>query len=205
MSLLVDWQIRELVEKGALGIEPFEPRPVRHAPPRDDSAEPYRVVSYGLSSAGYDLRLSDEVFVYDAAYLGEIDVKAFEERALRRLPVQEDQPGRGRYVIFPPGAVGLARAYERLRMPRDLLATCVGKSTYARAGVLVTITPVEPEWEGYLSFQIYNTLPAPVRIYVEEGIAQLLFHRTEALCETSYADKGGKYQAQGKGVTPARV
>lgn len=202
MALLVDWQIRELVERGELVIEPFAPAPVREV--RAESGEAYRVVSFGLSSAGYDLRVADEVYVYDGAFDGALDIKAFDEGALRRLPV-EHAAGRGRYVVFPPRASGLARAYERLRLPRELLATCEGKSTYARAGVLVTITPVEPEWEGYLSFHIHSTVPAPVRIYVEEGIAQLLFHRTDARCEISYADKGGKYQAQDRRVTTSRV
>ncbi len=207
MSLLVDWQIRELVEKGALIIDPFTPHPVRELHPHSSdgaAGEPYHVVSYGLSSAGYDLRISDEIYVYDAGYAREVDVKAFAEKALKRLPVHQE-PGRGRFVVLPPGASGLARAYERLRIPRDILATCAGKSTYARAGLMVTITPIEPEWEGYLSFHLHNTLPLPVRVYVEEGIAQLLFNRTEALCEKSYEDKGGKYQAQGKGITTARV
>ncbi|GAB4458275.1 MAG: dCTP deaminase [Anaerolineae bacterium] len=211
MGLLVDWQIRDLVAAGEMVIEPFTPHPVRELHPESGdgasesgAAAAYRVVSYGLSSAGYDLRVSDEIYVYDADFAREIDVKAFDARALTRLPVHEEA-GRGRFVVFPARATGLARAYERLRIPRDLLVTCTGKSTYARAGLMVTITPIEPEWEGYLSFHLHNTLPLPVRVYVEEGIAQLLFNRTDALCAASYEDKGGKYQAQGKGVTTARV
>ncbi len=153
-------------------------------------------ISFGLSSYGYDMRLSEDFLVFRPEGISVIDPKNLPEEAL--------EPFRGRECQIPPGGFVLGRSLEYFRIPRDILTLCVGKSTYARCGVSVNITPFEPEWEGYATLQIANHTPSPVKIYANEGIAQVIFLRTEKVCDVSYADKKGRYQAQ-KDITPPRM
>ena len=145
-------------------------------------------ISYGLSSFGYDLRVSDEFKIFTNVNSAIIDPKAFDERSF--VSVQAGS------VIVPPNSFALARSVEYFRIPRDVLAICVGKSTYARCGIIVNVTPLEPEWEGFVTLEISNTTPLPARIYAHEGLCQILFFRAEEPCQTSYADRKGKYQGQ---------
>ena len=149
------------------------------------------VISYGLSSYGYDLRVSDEFKIFTNVNSAIIDPKAFDERSF--VSVQAAS------VIIPPNSFALARSIEYFRIPRDVLTICVGKSTYARCGIIVNVTPFEPEWEGFVTLEISNTTPLPARIYANEGLCQILFFQSDEVCETSYADRKGKYQAQ-KGI-----
>jgi len=162
-------------------IEPFEDRQVRQG-----------VVSYGLSSYGYDIRVADEFKVFTNINSTVVDPKNFDERSF--VDVRAD------VCIIPPNSFALAKTVEYFRIPRNVLTVCVGKSTYARCGLIVNVTPFEPEWEGYVTLEISNTTPLPARIYANEGIAQVLFFRGEEEPEVSYKDKGGKYQSQ-VGVT----
>ena len=162
-------------------IEPFEDRQVREG-----------VVSYGLSSYGYDIRVGDEFKVFTNINNTVIDPKNFDPRSF--VDIKAD------VCIVPPNSFALAHTIEYFRIPRDILTICLGKSTYARCGIIVNVTPFEPEWEGTVTLEISNTTPLPAKIYANEGIAQILFLRTEAVCKTSYADKKGKYQDQ-KGLT----
>jgi dCTP deaminase len=158
-------------------IEPFEDRQVRSG-----------VVSYGLSSYGYDIRVADEFKVFTNINSTVIDPKKFDPLSFVdvRAPV----------CIVPPNSFALARTVEYFRIPRDVLTICLGKSTYARCGIIVNVTPFEPEWEGTATLEISNTTPLPAKIYANEGIAQVLFFQSDEPCATSYADKQGKYQAQ---------
>ena len=149
------------------------------------------VISYGLSSYGYDLRVSDEFKIFTNVNSAIIDPKAFDERSF--VSVQAAS------VIIPPNSFALARSIEYFRIPRDVLTICVGKSTYARCGIIVNVTPFEPEWEGFVTLEISNTTPLPARIYANEGLCQILFFQSDEVCETSYKDRKGKYQAQ-KGI-----
>ena len=166
-------------------IEPFEDRQVREG-----------VVSYGLSSYGYDIRVADEFKVFTNINTTVIDPKQFEPRSF--VDIQPD------VCIVPPNSFALARTIEYFRIPRDVLTVCLGKSTYARCGIIVNVTPFEPEWEGYVTLEISNTTPLPARIYANEGIAQVLFFQGDEPCEVSYADKKGKYLKQ-TGVTLPRL
>jgi dCTP deaminase len=154
------------------------------------------VISYGLSSYGYDLRVSDEFKIFTNVNSAIIDPKAFDERSF----VSVQAPS----VIIPPNSFALARSVEYFRIPRDVLTICVGKSTYARCGIIVNVTPFEPEWEGFVTLEISNTTPLPARIYANEGLCQILFFQSDAddVCETSYADRKGKYQNQQGIVLP---
>ena len=156
-------------------IEPFEDRQVREG-----------VVSFGLSSYGYDIRVADEFKVFTNINNTLIDPKSF-------VDMRGD-------CIVPPNSFALARTIEYFRIPRDVLTVCLGKSTYARCGIIVNVTPFEPEWEGHVTIEISNTTPLPAKIYANEGIAQVLFFESDEVCETSYKDRGGKYQGQ-QGVT----
>jgi dCTP deaminase len=158
-------------------IEPFEQRQVRAG-----------VVSYGVSSYGYDIRVADEFKVFTNINTTVIDPKAFDPRSF----VDVKAP----ICIVPPNSFALARTVEYFRIPRDVLTVCLGKSTYARCGIIVNVTPFEPEWEGTATLEISNTTPLPAKIYANEGIAQVLFFQSDEPCETSYADKRGKYQSQ---------
>jgi dCTP deaminase len=154
------------------------------------------VVSYGLSSYGYDIRVADEFKVFTNVYNSLIDPKHFDPRSFVDI--------KGDHCIVPPNSFALARTIEYFRIPRDVLTVCLGKSTYARCGIIVNVTPFEPEWEGYVTIEISNTTPLPAKIYANEGIAQVLFFQSDEPCERSYADKKGKYQAQ-TGVTLPKI
>ena len=158
-------------------IEPFVEEQVRSG-----------VVSYGLSSYGYDIRVADEFMVFTNINTTVIDPKSFDPRSFVDLKAP--------VCIVPPNSFALARTVEYFRIPRDVLTLCLGKSTYARCGIIVNVTPFEPEWEGTATLEISNTTPLPARIYANEGIAQVLFFQSDEPCTTSYADKKGKYQAQ---------
>ena len=158
-------------------IEPFVENQVRSG-----------VVSYGLSSYGYDIRVADEFKVFTNINTTVIDPKAFDPRSFVDLKVP--------VCIVPPNSFALARTVEYFRIPRDVLTVCLGKSTYARCGIIVNVTPFEPEWEGTATLEISNTTPLPAKIYANEGIAQVIFFQSDEPCETSYGDKRGKYQAQ---------
>src|SRR5512139_997409 len=161
-------------------IEPFEDRQVRQG-----------VVSYGLSSYGYDIRVADEFKVFTNLFNTVVDPKCFDPKSFVDL--------RGEVCIVPPNSFALARTIEYFRIPRDVLTVCLGKSTYARCGIIVNVTPFEPEWEGHVTIEISNTTPLPAKIYANEGIAQVLFFEGDPP-EVSYADRKGKYQAQ-RGIT----
>ncbi|HEY0797459.1 MAG TPA: dCTP deaminase [Acidisarcina sp.] len=152
------------------------------------------VISYGLSSYGYDLRVSDEFKIFTNVNSAIIDPKHFDERSF--VTVQSES------VIVPPNSFALARSIEHFKIPRDVLTICVGKSTYARCGIIVNVTPFEPEWEGYVTLEISNTTPLPARVYANEGLCQILFFQSDQVCETSYADRKGKYQNQQGIVLP---
>ena len=168
-------------------IEPFVENQVRAG-----------VVSYGLSSFGYDIRVADEFRIFTPAtgQLTVVDPKAVDERAMA--------PFRGEVCIIPPNSFALARTVEYFRIPRNILTICLGKSTYARCGIIVNVTPFEPEWEGYVTLEFSNTTPLPAKIYAGEGCAQVLFFESDEICETSYKDRGGKYQGQ-VGVTLPKI
>ncbi len=157
-------------------IEPFEEVQVRKG------------VSYGLSSYGYDIRIADEFKIFNPPAGSSIDPKQFDETLFRTI--QAD------VCLIPPHSFVLARTVEYFRIPRNVITLCVGKSTYARSGVLVNVTPFEPEWEGYATLQIVNTTPVPAKIYAQEGIAQVIFFESDESCLVSYRDKKGKYQKQ---------
>ena len=164
-------------------IEPFEDRQVRSG-----------VVSYGLSSYGYDIRVADEFKVFTNINSTVIDPKNFDPRSF--VDVKAD------VCIVPPNSFALARTVEYFRIPRDILTVCLGKSTYARCGIIVNVTPFEPEWEGTVTLEISNTTPLPAKIYAHEGLAQVLFFQGDEPCEVSYKDKSGKYQKQSGIVLP---
>jgi dCTP deaminase len=166
-------------------IEPFEDRQVRDG-----------VVSYGLSSYGYDIRVADEFKVFTNINSTVVDPKNFDARSFVDLKTD--------ICIIPPNSFALAKTVEYFRIPRDVLTVCVGKSTYARCGLIVNVTPFEPEWEGFVTLEISNTTPLPARVYANEGIAQVLFFQSDEMCEVSYADKKGKYQKQ-QGLTLPRL
>ena len=184
MSIKSDRWIREMATSTGM-IEPFVEKQVRSD-----------VISYGLSSYGYDMRVADEFRIFHNALSPVVDPKAFDERSFVEYE--------GDICLIPPNSFALARSVEYFRIPRDVLTLCVGKSTYARCGIITNVTPFEPEWEGFVTLEISNTTPLPARIYANEGIAQVLFFESDEPCEVSYNDKKGKYQAQ-RGVTPPRL
>jgi dCTP deaminase len=185
MAILSDHWIRDRARNHGM-IEPFEPEQVR------DGA-----ISYGTSSFGYDIRVADEFKVFTDVHSVVVDPKQFDDRSF------VDIAGQG-HCIIPPNSFALARTLEYFRIPSDVLVVCVGKSTYARCGIIVNVTPLEPEWEGHLTLEISNTTPLPAKIYANEGIAQLLFFQGDQVPSTTYAQRGGKYQRQ-QGVTPPRL
>ena len=174
-------------EKGM--IEPFVERQVR-------DAEGHKLISYGLSSYGYDLRVSDEFKVFTNVFSAMVDPKQFDDKSF--VDVKTD------VCVVPPNSFALARSVEYFRIPRNVLTICVGKSTYARCGIIVNVTPFEPEWEGHVTLEISNTTPLPAKIYANEGLAQVVFFAAQDVCETSYADRGGKYMKQ-QGITVPRM
>ena len=154
------------------------------------------VISYGLSSYGYDVRVGDEFKVFSNVFNAIVDPKNFDPKSF--VDIKAD------VCIIPPNSFALASTIEYFRIPRDILTICLGKSTYARCGIIVNVTPFEPEWEGHVTIEISNTTPLPAKIYANEGIAQVLFFQGDEPCERSYKDKKGKYQAQ-RGVTLPKI
>ncbi len=184
MSIKSDKWIRRMAQDQRM-IEPFEPDQVRYR-----GAE--KIVSYGTSSYGYDIRCADEFKIFTNINSTIVDPKNFDEKSFVDF--------RGEVCIIPPNSFALARTVEYFRIPRTVLTVCLGKSTYARCGIIVNVTPFEPEWEGYVTLEFSNTTPLPAKIYANEGVAQVLFFESDEVCETSYKDRGGKYQGQ-RGVT----
>ena len=174
-------------------ISPYEPGQVREVE-RDGNME--RVISYGTSSYGYDLRVCDEFKVFTNVYGSLVDPKGFDDTSF--VDMKTD------VCIVPPNSFALARSVEYFKIPRNVLTVCLGKSTYARCGIIVNVTPFEPEWEGHVTLEISNTTPLPAKIYANEGLAQVIFFESDEECETSYRDRGGKYQGQ-RGITIPRM
>ncbi len=185
MSLKSDKWIKKMAKEKGM-IEPFSEKLIKEA--NGD-----RIVSYGLSSYGYDLRVSDQFKVFTNVYNSMVDPKKFMEDSF--VHIQSD------VCIIPPNSFALAVSVEYFRIPRNVLTLCIGKSTYARCGIIVNVTPFEPEWEGFVTLEISNTTPLPAKIYANEGLAQVLFLEADEVCETSYADRQGKYMNQPKNVT----
>ena len=183
-SIKADRWIRKMALEHGM-IDPFEDRQVRNG-----------VISYGLSSYGYDIRVADEFKVFTNINSTVVDPKNFDNRSF--VDVKAD------VCIIPPNSFALAKTVEYFRIPRNVLTVCVGKSTYARCGLIVNVTPFEPEWEGYVTLEISNTTPLPAKVYANEGISQVLFFESDEDCEVSYADKAGKYQKQ-QGLTLPRL
>lgn len=182
------WIERMAREEGM--IEPFESGQVR------TNAHGEKIVSYGVSSYGYDLRLSDEFKVFTNVYNSIVDPKEFTEDSFVDI--------RAPSCLIPPNSFALARSVEYFRIPRNILTICLGKSTYARCGIIVNVTPFEPEWEGHVTIEISNTTPLPAKVYANEGIAQVIFFEAAHACVTSYAERNGKYQKQ-RGITVPTV
>jgi dCTP deaminase len=176
MSIKSDKWIRRMAIQHRM-IEPFSEDQVRDG-----------VISYGVSSYGYDIRVADEFKIFTNINSTIVDPKRFDQQSFVDF--------KGDVCIIPPNSFVLARTVEYFRIPRNILTICVGKSTYARCGIIVNVTPFEPEWEGTATLEISNTTPLPAKIYANEGIAQVVFFEADEICETSYADKKGKYQAQ---------
>jgi dCTP deaminase len=176
VSIKSDRWIRRMAVEHEM-IEPFTDEQVRAG-----------VISYGLSSYGYDVRIADQFKIFTNINSTIVDPKQFDPRSFVDF--------QGDVCIIPPNSFALAQTVEYFRIPRNVLCTCVGKSTYARCGIIVNVTPFEPEWEGIVTLEVSNTTPLPAKIYAGEGIAQVLFFESDEVCETSYADKKGKYQAQ---------
>jgi dCTP deaminase len=189
MSIKSDKWIRRMASEHGM-IEPFEPGQVRSIVDRNGQNQ--RIVSYGTSSYGYDIRCADEFKVFTNINSTIVDPKNFDEKSF--VDIKSD------VCIIPPNSFALARTVEYFRIPRNVLTICLGKSTYARCGIIVNVTPFEPEWEGYVTLEFSNTTPLPAKIYAGEGCAQVLFFESDEVCETSYKDRGGKYQGQ-HGVT----
>ena len=182
MGIKPDHWIRKMAKEQRM-IEPFAENQVREG-----------VVSYGVSSYGYDIRVADEFKIFTNVFSAIVDPKHFDTKSMVDY--------RGDVCIIPPNSFALARTVEYFRIPRSVLTICVGKSTYARCGIIVNVTPFEPEWEGFVTLEISNTTPLPAKIYANEGIAQVLFFEGDEECQISYADKKGKYQKQQSIVLP---
>jgi dCTP deaminase len=180
MSIKSDKWIRRMAQDHRM-IEPFSEKQVADG-----------LISYGLSSYGYDIRIADEFKIFTNIHSATVDPKNFDTRSF--IDVKAD------VCIIPPNSFALARTIEYFKIPRNVLTVCVGKSTYARCGIIVNVTPFEPEWEGIVTLEVSNTTPLPAKIYAGEGIAQVLFFEGDEECETSYADRKGKYQSQ-QGLT----
>ena len=184
MGIKPDAWIRRMARDQKM-IDPFEESQIREG-----------VISYGLSSYGYDIRVADEFKIFTNINTTIVDPKDFSRQSFVDF--------QGPICIIPPNSFALARTVEYFRIPRSILTICVGKSTYARCGIIVNVTPFEPEWEGHATLEISNTTPLPARIYAREGIAQVIFFESDEICERSYADKQGKYQGQ-KEITLPRI
>jgi dCTP deaminase len=183
--VLSDGEIRERVAGSGM-IEPFQ-----------DGQVSAGVVSYGLSSYGYDFRVAGELKVFSNVNYTAVDPKNFDEHSF--VTIETDD-----FCIVPPNSFALARTVEYFRIPRDIITICVGKSTYARCGIIINVTPFEPDWEGHATLEISNTTPLPAKIYANEGIGQILFLKGSAVCETSYKDRQGKYDKQ-QGIVLPRI
>ena len=179
MAIKSDKWIRRMEHEYDM-INPFAEKQVRKG-----------VISYGVSSYGYDLRVADEFKIFTNVNSAIVDPKAFDENSFVTKNAES--------ILIPPNSFALARSVEYFKIPRDVLTICVGKSTYARCGIIVNVTPFEPEWEGFVTLEISNTTPLPAKVYANEGLCQILFFQSDEQCETSYKDKAGKYQAQ-KGI-----
>jgi len=184
MSVKSDRWIRRMALEHGM-IEPFEDRQVREGKSR-----------YGVSSYGYDLRVADEFRIFTNVNSTTVDPKNFDARNFVEF--------KGPVCIIPPNSFALARSVEYFRIPRNVLTICVGKSTYARCGIIVNVTPFEPEWEGFVTLEISNTTPLPAKIYGNEGLCQVIFFESDEACEISYKDKKGKYQSQ-QGIVLPRI
>jgi dCTP deaminase len=182
MGLKPDHWIRKIALEKRM-IEPFIEGQVRNG-----------VISYGVSSYGYDIRVADEFKIFTNVFSAVVDPKHFDPKSMVDF--------KGDVCVIPPNSFALARTIEYFRIPRGVLTVCLGKSTYARCGIIVNVTPFEPEWEGFVTLEISNTTPLPARIYANEGIAQVLFFEADEQCEISYAEKKGKYQKQQTIVLP---
>ncbi len=182
MGLKPDRWIRKMALEQKM-IEPFVDKQVRQG-----------VISYGVSSYGYDIRVADEFMIFTNVHSAIVDPKNFDPKSMFEF--------KGDVCVIPPNSFALARTVEYFRIPRKVLTVCLGKSTYARCGLIVNVTPFEPEWEGYVTLEISNTTPLPAKIYANEGLAQVLFFEADEECEVSYADKKGKYQGQQTIVLP---
>jgi len=182
MGLKPDHWIRKMALEQRM-IEPFVDRQVREG-----------VISYGVSSYGYDIRVADEFMIFTNVHSAIVDPKNFDTKSMFEF--------KGDVCVIPPNSFALSRTIEYFRIPRKVLTICLGKSTYARCGLIVNVTPFEHEWEGYVTLEISNTTPLPARIYANEGLAQVLFFEADEECEVSYADKKGKYQKQQSIVLP---
>jgi len=188
MTVKSDRWIRRMAEQAGM-IEPFAPDQVR-------TVEGRRIVSYGTSSYGYDVRCANEFKIFTNINSTIVDPKQFD--------VNNFVDQAADVCIIPPNSFALARTVEYFRIPRNVMVVCLGKSTYARCGIIVNVTPLEPEWEGHVTLEFSNTTPLPAKIYANEGVAQMLFFESDEVCETSYRDRGGKYQGQ-TGVTLPRT
>ena len=182
MGLKPDHWIRKMALEHKM-VEPYVDSQVREG-----------VISYGLSSYGYDIRVADEFKIFTNVFSAVVDPKNFDPRSMIDF--------KGDVCVIPPNSFALARTIEYFRIPRGVLTVCLGKSTYARCGIIVNVTPFEPEWEGFVTLEISNTTPLPARIYANEGIALVLFFEGDEVCQTSYADKKGKYQRQSSIALP---
>jgi dCTP deaminase len=187
MSIKSDKWIRRMAAQGM--IEPFAPQQVR-------SVDGKKIVSYGTSSYGYDIRCAREFKIFTNINSTIVDPKAFDPNSFVDFV--------GDVCIIPPNSFALARTVEYFRIPRDVMVICLGKSTYARCGIIVNVTPLEPGWEGHVTLEFSNTTPLPAKIYADEGACQFLFLQGNEPCEVSYADRSGKYQGQ-TGVVPPRL
>lgn len=188
MSIKSDAWIRRMAE-GERMIDPFEPEMVR-------AVNGQKVISFGTSSYGYDVRCAPEFKIFTNIHSATVDPKHFDEKSFVDV--------KGESCVIPPNSFALARTVEYFRIPRDVLVICLGKSTYARCGIIVNVTPLEPEWEGHVTLEFSNTTTLPARIYANEGVAQMIFLQSDEPCVTSYRDRGGKYQGQ-VGVTLPRT
>ncbi|SFN95981.1 dCTP deaminase [Nitrosospira briensis] len=188
MTIKSDKWIRRMAAEQRM-IEPFEANQIKYT-------NGHRIVSYGTSSYGYDIRCSDEFKLFTNINSAIVDPKNFDSNSF--VDVKSD------VCLIPPNSFALARTVEYFRIPRNILTICLGKSTYARCGIIVNVTPFEPEWEGYVTLEFSNTTPLPAKIYANEGVAQVIFFESDEECEISYKDRGGKYQGQ-HGVTLPKI
>ena len=188
MSIKSDQWIRRMAKEQSL-IDPFEPNQIREI-------NGQRIISFGTSSYGYDVRCSNEFKLFTNINTSIVDPKNFDKNSFVDFI--------GDVCIIPPNSFALARTIEYFRIPRNILTICLGKSTYARCGIIVNVTPLEPEWEGHVTLEFSNTTPLPAKIYANEGVAQFIFLESDEICSTSYKDRGGKYQGQ-SGVTLPKI